>query len=240
MAAGIIGKNTTGILSLYTDETHGYVAFCEPGIPPTKVSCTWTAEYRQAVGFVPLLQELSQKASISTESIWQRTRTIIIPKGPTSFTTLRITLSVAQAIAFSLPEAQVFAPSHFHVFALKAEKQAPETHEVVLLLNAFKPGFYGAVLSVGHPFRPYFSEPPAYYPPEAGSIFLAKYAHLPVFSNFSKNIDAGVPVVAVLDSSPAETQIALFQRTMSPHDMFDYTSLLPYYVDLPPYKKNES
>lgn len=225
-----------GVLSLYANEAHGYAAFWKPGSSIAEVCCSWTPEYRQAIGFVPLLKNLADRVQEEGTSLWTQVGTVLAPKGPTSFTTLRITLSVARAVAFSIPETQIFAPSQFHVQALSVEADL-KANKGLLLLNAFKPGFYGAVMAFSPSMVPCFLEPPAYYTPEAGAVFLEKYEHLPVFTDLPETTKLGRQVQPLRDHSLAKTQIELFQRKIFPNDTFDYASLTPFYLDTPSYRK---
>lgn len=63
----------------------------------------------QSAVLVPFLQNLLQKAGNPTLG------TLIAPKGPGSFTSLRVTLATAQGLSIALPHATCYAPTMFDV-----------------------------------------------------------------------------------------------------------------------------
>lgn len=282
-------STSTALLSFYADELHGYAALeLSDGSTSRTVEdvCTWTPEHRQASGLVPLLQRLAKQAGLNSRQLRSQVETILVPKGPTSFTTLRITLSVARALTISIPSTKIFAPSQFHVLAWTALKlmrsvsgsasgfpntmsptcnassqalsvenfsnasptkasHSPLPGTLVLVLNAFKPGFYGALLLAKEGHIPVFLEPPAFYPPNAN--FLTQHQALPIFSNLhieglttplTEGIESNLPLsCASKVPNLAHTQIELYHALRASSDTFDYASLTPFYLDTPLYKK---
>ncbi|MDR0625562.1 MAG: hypothetical protein LBF72_03975 [Holosporales bacterium] len=74
--------------------------------------------------------------------------TIIAPRGPSSFTTLRSTLTIAKSFQFCFPNAEVFAPLHFKVLALAAiEEMTTQTSCGLgyVLISALNSGFFAAL-----------------------------------------------------------------------------------------------
>lgn len=226
------------ILSIYTDSESGYVALKSKGTIYEK-QCFWTPEYTQASGFVPLLKELSDEVHFNFLNL----DVVIAPKGPTSFTTLRITLTLAKSFIFCIPQARIFSPSQFHVLAFSARNQIEDGQEFLVLIDAFKHGFYGAVFCKDPKEPPFMTSDPAFYDQETGVNFLKKYRDCYIVTDFLKtsfacNFLSGVKNQIILPKiNFAKMQIELFQSKLNKKDTFDYSTFSPFYLHTPMYEK---
>lgn len=167
------------ILSIYANNTHGYVAVKEEGQTFTRY-VAWTPQQTQAAGFVPLLHDLLQESH-------KVPNVIITSRGPFAFTTLRITIAIAKSIAFCYPHARIFAPSNFQIFAFAARQSIQQGHNFLVLLDAFKMGFYAAVMlwEKGE-LSARFLEPPCFVPAQNIPAFLMAFQNCPVITDFTE------------------------------------------------------
>ncbi len=91
---------------------------------------------RQAERLVPLIQDVMSQASLT----WQDITHITTPRGPGSFTGLRIALSVAKSLRLSLQK-PVSTPD---AFAVHAQAQNIQTKSLILI-DTLRRDFYGQV-----------------------------------------------------------------------------------------------
>lgn len=224
-------------LSIYADHSQGFVSLRYHDALYTK-NCKWSEQYTQAAGFVPLLQsviDLAPNAFVSD--------VIIAPKGPSSFTTLRITLAVAKSIQFCMPNAKVFAPSNFEIAAFALRESLTKNTPFLVLLDAFRVGFYAAILEwKGGALIPQIVLESAFYGAEDGEAFLKNHETVQMITNFSEQ-SFGSKFLNGLNSEIlflpnvdfATTQIELYDAMEQ--IPLDYSNFSPLYLHMPNYTK---
>lgn len=225
-------------LSIYADNFYGYVAVRTGGRYFLKTAA-WAPGAPQSVGLVQLLEKALAQAG------FPRPEAIIAPRGPASFTTLRITLTVAQAVAFCFPEAYIFAPSYFAVRVFSERRQLPHNEPFVVLLDAFKMGFYGAEFEwCEGQTTPCVVQEPAFYGPSDGARFLEAHKGALLITDFSAQ-SFGEKLLAAWPrgrvwSGPcngALTQLALYDTLAADNALPQGHAFSPFYLHTPEYAK---
>jgi tRNA A37 threonylcarbamoyladenosine modification protein TsaB len=190
-------------------------------------------------GIVPLVQEVLIADSVFLHEIG----VIIMPKGPTSFTTQRIMSTMAKSIKFVASHCSVFAPSQFHVIAFAGRNFIPEGQRFLVVLNSYNCGFFGAVFE-NRECKPKMVNPASYYDKKTGFSFIDRHADIPFVTDFSKKsldnvLFSGLNKdnqVQLPDVNLAEMQIDLYESSVR-DEGFDYASFQPYCLDTPMYRK---
>lgn len=233
---GSASSEEVAFLSFYVDRGKGF-ATLKRGNELWERRCKW--EISQAAELVPFLHDLLKEAQQDPLQI----RFLAAPRGPTSFTTLRITLTVAKALAFAIPNARVFAPTQFHVLAFAVRQYISSGTDFLVLLDSAKQGFYGAIFRYIPPYRPFMVQPFAYYDRTEGDAFLRQRHNLPFVTDFAPSSlaarwleVAGKPPLPVATSLSTE-QIELYYAPRDPQDISDDTCWVPLYGHTPIYAK---
>ncbi|GHS90820.1 hypothetical protein AGMMS49949_00280 [Alphaproteobacteria bacterium] len=199
----------------------------------------WTATYTQSSGIVPCVQALVKETDFDFKDL----DVIVAPKGPTSFTTLRVTLTFAKALLFCCPNAKPFSPSQFHVLAFSVREQVPLDQDFLVLIDSYKYGFFGSIFHKDASGKLRMKPYPAFYDQETGVTFLKQNQDLPLVHNFSKNSFAfnflNYAKGSLLEphGNFACTQLTLYQDSPPFEDFFDSSSFTPFYLHTPSYKK---
>jgi tRNA A37 threonylcarbamoyladenosine modification protein TsaB len=226
----------TSILSIYADNDFGYAAL-SMGEKMHLRKVAWTKDAPQSVGFLPLIANVVEDAAFS-----DNLDVIIAPRGPSSFTTLRTTLTIAKAFAFSSKNSTIFAPSRFHVLAFAAREEISRDTAFLVLLDAFNHGFYGAVcLWNSNENSPRITHEPQFYDKTDGSRFLKQHHCNTIITDFTpkaKCLDfltfSHFNVIQPFKNFAAE-QTVLYQCGVE--DDFDCSTLTPFYLYSPAFKK---
>ncbi|MDP3372531.1 MAG: hypothetical protein Q8S21_06580 [Candidatus Paracaedibacteraceae bacterium] len=103
-------------LAFFVTSTACYGAIETPGGCITDMHTLGTDS--QSVALVPFLQRLIAKAGNPTPTA------LIAPKGPGSFTNLRVTLATAQGLSIALPTAVCYAPTFFDILLYAMPNQS--------------------------------------------------------------------------------------------------------------------
>ncbi|MDR3285285.1 MAG: hypothetical protein LBS83_01225 [Holosporales bacterium] len=114
-----MSKNKT-ILSIYSDGECGAVTFLK-GSKLFSEEIYWEDGKSQSIDLLLLIEKIIKTANFDTKK--EKIDVIIAPKGPSSFTTTRTLLTIAKSFQFCFPNAEIFAPSHFHVLAFAAKDE---------------------------------------------------------------------------------------------------------------------
>jgi tRNA A37 threonylcarbamoyladenosine modification protein TsaB len=110
------------ILSIYSDTECGSIALGDE----IAEQVWWNDPRSQSVEFLRLIERvLARMAHDFSDSDID---TIIAPRGPSSFTTVRSTLTIAKSLQLCFPLAKIFAPLHFQVLAFAAASDVLATH----------------------------------------------------------------------------------------------------------------
>ncbi len=106
-----------------------------------------TADRTQAQELIPLIQHVWKQADNSPFT------TLMTARGPGAFTSLRVTLSVAQGFSLAFNQAQIFAPTHFDVLYYTAAQHT--SNPVMALIDSKRGDWYGRIypntLTGAHP-----------------------------------------------------------------------------------------
>ncbi|MDR1208133.1 MAG: hypothetical protein LBJ89_02150 [Holosporales bacterium] len=226
------------VISVYSDRYSGYVA-ASIGDAKFAEQCNWTPNYTQTMGLVPLLQHFTKKIGVDVRSA----DTIIAPRGPSPFTIQRVLLTVGKALHFCAPNAQIFAPSNFHVLTHAAKERVSEANCFFVLINSYNQGFFGAKFQK-EPNISYMLPGATFYEGNSGSDFLRSNAERLFVTDFSeeqleRSLIHYVPSENLVRLPPvnlALVQIDLFESSVVRND-FDYKSLEPYRLHSLAYKK---
>lgn len=229
-------------LSFIVDREHGW-ATLRKGERLWEQRCLWTPQRSQAAGLVPFLKELFDEAREDPRCL----RGLAAPCGPTSFTTLRLTLTVARIWAFAVPEATLFSPTQFHVLAFAVREQVPPQTDVLVLLDSFKQGVYGSTIRFSSHGWPQQLGVGEFYDVDQLESLLAQNGALPWVTNCTE-ASSVEPYLKALPSPPlkprgslATAQLRLWDvwRAFSEEveDQRDMTHFQPFYGHTPHYVK---
>ncbi|MHA1558893.1 MAG: hypothetical protein ACTSXG_03715 [Alphaproteobacteria bacterium] len=69
---------------------------------------------------------------------------IIVPKGPDTFTSIRVLLSTVKGLSLAFPKAEIFAPTHFEVLGYVGRLYTSE--DLLILIDSKRGDFYGQYL----------------------------------------------------------------------------------------------
>jgi tRNA threonylcarbamoyl adenosine modification protein YeaZ len=126
------------ILSIYSQHDQCFVALKLHGTL-YQDSLTIIPGMTQATVLVPFIQRVWQQAEKPALS------TIITPRGPGAFTSLRVALATAQGLACVFPNAQIFAPTHFEVLAYAGLQHSDYNQSILALIDSKRGEWYGQV-----------------------------------------------------------------------------------------------
>lgn len=201
------------ILSFYIQHNDCFVALKNKD-KTTEKHFTLRQTETQAMALISFVQETW--AEIGSPEI----TCLIVPRGPGSFTSLRIGLAAAQGLELAFPNAQIFAPTHFDVLAYAARLEGVQSF--VVLIDSKKGDFYGQLFSQGS-----FEEPKV-YTNEAVKALLEE--------------NPGMQVITDLDPAPgnknlATCQIELYETEVKLRENPAYQKFQPVYLYLPDYVK---
>lgn len=158
--------------------------------------------------------------------------TLIAPRGPGSFTSLRVLLAAAQGLALAFPNATLFAPTHFDVLAYLAKQYTDKP--CLVLIDSKKGDFYGQV------FHKTTTEAPQEYTLDQVKLLLAKDPSLQIISDFEPFSEAMLENRWVtFKDNLAICQIELY-KISTLKEMPDYQQFHPYYLHLPQYVKRST
>jgi tRNA A37 threonylcarbamoyladenosine modification protein TsaB len=189
------------------------------------------------MGLVPLLQQLTKRAGVDLRAV----DVIVAPRGPSPFTIQRVLITVAKSLHFCAPNADVFAPSNFHVLAHAAKERVSD--DLIVLVNSYNQGFFGASFQKRAGFL-YMLPGASFYDKNAGVHYLKSNANALFVTDFSEEqlehtLSHYVSSDHLIRLSPinfALTQIDLFASQVTCDD-FDYHTLEPYRLHTPTYAK---
>lgn len=232
-------------LSFYVDRSYGW-ATLRKGSQLWEKIILWTPERTQASALVPFLKELLEEAHQDPLHI----RGLAAPCGPTSFTTLRLTLTVAKSWAFAVPRALTFSPTQFHVLAFAVHDQVPPQTDLLVILDSFKQGFYASVVRLLPQGWPCMQDSGAFYNEAQGQAFLERYASLPWITNCPPQAAAtswfktlAQPPLKI-KGSLSTAQLSLWDlaqfRPQQDHEQRALTQFRPFYGHTPDYVKTTS
>ena len=216
--------NIMTILSFHLQQNQCFVAIETNGQTIAR-RLTMQAGETQGMVLVPFIQKVWKEADCSPITA------LITPRGPGSFTGLRVVLAAAQGLSLAFPKAKVFAPTHFDVlnFAAKMYTDKP----CIVLIDSKKGDFYGQIFSQNG------VESPLEYTIDQVKELLINNRELMVISDFESPIDdlfqeRWIP----FDKNLAACQIE-FYKTCSLKETLEYRQLHPYYLHLPHYVKRK-
>lgn len=225
-------------LSFAVDHEHGW-ATLRKGDVCLERSCLWAEVGSQSSALVPFLKGILEEAEQDPLQLGL----VVAPRGPASFTTLRLTLAVAKAFAFALPNARVFSPSWYQVLAFAVRPQIPPESDVLVLIDSFQQGVYGAIFRNEPPFRPWMRTPSELYSREDAAAFLSAHADLPCVTDVGPQ-SSTYPLLDHLARPPmrlqgqaSTLQLELFEVPRSLHDAEKDAAFAPFYGHTPQYVK---
>jgi tRNA A37 threonylcarbamoyladenosine modification protein TsaB len=192
------------ILSFYAHERACFAALYHGGDMHTHVEAL-TPTRSQAVCLVPTLQAVLEKANFPAIDV------LSAPRGPASFTAVRILMAVGQGLTLAWPAATVFAPTHFELLAYLAARKP-----VLTLVNAQRGFYYGQWHQKNH-----LDEPAIFQPTALEALDKTAYLReedIPPTLNVAEQL---IQLYHSLPSGPLENQ----------------QSFTPYYIQTPVYRK---
>lgn len=151
-----------------------------------------------------------------------RPRSIIAPCGPTSFTNVRIALSVAKGLGGAFPHAICFSPTHFQVLSFIALEFVPKPF--LILIDSKRGDYFGQLWNVDK------TEIPKIYTQEEIIPLQEKIKIISLPDSF---IESSFPLMMNI----AEKQIELFLKEGERALNKEFN---PYYFFMPNYKKKDS
>ncbi|MDR2464595.1 MAG: hypothetical protein LBD36_03255 [Holosporales bacterium] len=237
-----MSKSCSAILSLYSDVQNGYIALECRGII-YKRQCMWGDVTAQSKKLLPLLQELIEEATFDLRQV----DSLLVVKGPTSFTTQRVISAIGLSIKLCAPQASSYFPSHFHVLAHSIRGKIEYGQEFLVLIESLKHGFYGVVFRNAQN-KPKMISEPLFYNDNTGVEFLRKHSNYAFITDFAHNAycynflvytKANNRIEQCTDNL-AKVQIDLYKCEMDPDDKFDYDDGAPFYLHTPMYEKVKS
>ncbi|MBY0281334.1 MAG: hypothetical protein K2W94_04160 [Alphaproteobacteria bacterium] len=179
----------------------------------------------QGMVLVPFIQKAWQEVGCPPITV------LIAPKGPGSFTSLRVVLAAAQGLSLAFPKAKVFAPTHFDVLNYVAKIYAD--NPCLVLIDSKKGDFYGQVFSKAG------TETPLEYTIDEVKELLIDNPDLRVISDFNPPLDDLFDDRWIaFDKNLAACQIE-FYKTSSLKETLEYQQFHPYYLHLPHYVKRK-
>ena len=179
----------------------------------------------QGMVLVPFIQKVWKEVDCQSITV------LIAPRGPGSFTSLRVVLAAAQGLSLAFPKAKVFAPTHFDVlnYVAKIHTENP----CIVLIDSKKGDFYGQI------FFESGAEPPLEYTSDQIKDLLIQNHELRVISDFDPPIDDLFQERWIsFDKNLASCQIE-FYKTCSLKESLEYQQFHPYYLHLPHYVKRK-
>jgi tRNA A37 threonylcarbamoyladenosine modification protein TsaB len=207
------------ILSFWVSDAHLYGAiqvdgviynFQKPLVPPAT----------QATALVPFLRDCL--STVGTPALTG----IIAPRGPGSFTALRVMLATAQGLLMGAPQAFCFAPSHFDVMAFHAKKTYEKDVPFLLLIDSKRNDYFGQL------WNPLAQAPQNYTQEDV------------------ENLVAAIPNLCLIYENQtamyyAEAQIHLYAQNLNAQDagavsIPEDRLFLPYYFNTPVYVKKHN
>jgi tRNA A37 threonylcarbamoyladenosine modification protein TsaB len=233
------------ILSIYADFDCGYAAI-DLGRTVTSAKHQWSRKNAQSTEFVPFLERVIKKKDVTSLDA------IVAPRGPTSFTSTRIVLTIAKSILFCAKNASIFAPSHLHVLAFAAKDEIEKNVEFIVITDSMKQGFYGAIF-YNRNDRPIMIQSPSFYSSETGVSFLKSNSSLPVVKDFTETSFCNNFMMYVKSKiiapkvNLAEKQLHLYKSYLKEKKeekpdvlsevSFDFSTFSPFYLHSPLYIK---
>lgn len=217
--------NIMTILSFHLQQNECFAAIEIDG-KVIEHSLTIQADETQGMVLVPFIQKIWKEVSFSPVT------TLIAPRGPGSFTSLRVLLAAAQGLALAFPKAAIFSPTHFDVLNYLAKLYTNKP--CLVLIDSKKGDYYGQVFYKMHP------EVPQEYTLDQVKELLLKDPSLQIISDFeplSESIFEDRWIA--FNDNLAACQIKLY-KTSTLKEMPDYQQFHPYYLHLPQYVKRNS
>ena len=149
---------------------------------------------------------------------------LIAPRGPGSFTSLRVGLAAAQGLELAFPNAKIFAPTHFDVLAYAADlKDGPSfIQSFIVLIDSKKGDFYGQHFHQGA-----FEEP---------KVYTNEMLKVLLESNPETKIITDLDLIPE-NKNLATCQIELYEKEQQLRENPANQKLQPVYLYLPNYVK---
>ncbi|MBY0462955.1 MAG: hypothetical protein K2Q34_07220 [Alphaproteobacteria bacterium] len=216
--------NIMTILSLSLQQNECFVAIEADG-KTVAYSLQIQPGETQGMVLVPFIQKAWQETGHAPITV------LIAPKGPGSFTSLRVVLAAAQGLSLAFPKAKVFAPTHFDVLNYVAKMYTDKP--CIVLIDSKKGDFYGQVFSKTG------AETPLEYTMDQVKELLEGNHELKVISDFEPPLDNLFEERWIaFDKNIAACQIELY-KTSSLKEALEYQQFHPYYLHLPNYVKRK-
>ena len=214
--------NNMTILSFHIQQNECFVAI-ESNMKITAHSLKIPHGETQGMVLIPFIQDVWKEVGCPL------LRVLIAPRGPGSFTNLRVILAAAQGLSLAFPEADIFAPTHFDV--LNHVARIYTKPPCLVLIDSKKGDFYGQTFYDGIP------DIPIEYTIEQLEQLLVRNKDLMIISDADI---LGLPFpkerFITFDENLATCQIN-FYKTSSFKDDLEYRQFRPYYFHLPQYVK---
>ena len=227
------------ILSLYSNSKSGYVSLLK-NKEIFSQEMKWSDLKTQSLGLLILIEKLIKKLGENFENT--PIETIIAPTGPFSFTTVRVTLTIAKSLQFSYPKSKIFSPNNFQVLSFCAYDNLPINQEFFVLIDAFNNGFYWTLMKFENEKKfPITITTPQFSSVENSIEIFSKYSLTNIVSDFgedskcNKIFEFGNFNVINSKINFAEKQIELYEYCDFQDK--DLSKFSPLYVHTPNFKK---
>ncbi len=238
------------ILSFYIQHNDCFVALGLKGKTIEKYFTLGQME-TQAMVLVPFIQETWKKAGKPEVTC------LMAPRGPGSFTSLRVGLAAAQGLELAFPKAKIFSPTHFDVLAYAAGQKTLKSF--IVLIDSKKGDFYGQL------FNQSSSQKPKIYTNETLEILLKDNPDMQVITDFyfldrhaelkvteeirhleERMLRGNLGILPLIedrliinDKNLATCQIELYEKDMKLRKNPEYQKFQPFYLYLPEYVKQK-
>jgi tRNA threonylcarbamoyl adenosine modification protein YeaZ len=213
------------ILSFYIQHNVCFAALSSQG-KITEKCFTLGATETQAMVLIPFIQEILNEAGNPEISC------LMTPRGPGSFTSLRVGLAAAQGLELAFPNAQIFSPTHFDVLAYVADLKGSKSF--IVLIDSKKGDFYGQCFYQGS------LQEPKVYTNEMLKELLENNLEIQVITDLEASGDEFFQDRVIMnDKNLATCQISLYEKEMKLRENPEYQKFQPIYLYLPEYVKRK-